>query len=133
MILAGGSLHETGRPGIEEVTTAAAKAVLAVLVDRGVVARDGETYELTASPDDVVALGRDLARRFETLRREDSGRLAAVRAYAESMECRSVGLRRYFGEADPPPCHKCDRCKDRDRKKTSGGERSTSSGRPFAG
>jgi ATP-dependent DNA helicase RecQ len=117
-----------------QVTTAAAKAVLAVLVDRGVVTRDGETYVLTASSDDVVALGTDLARRFETLRREDSRRLAAVRAYAESDECRSVGLRRYFGEADPPACHECDRCKGRrDRKKTSGGDRGTTSGRPFAG
>jgi ATP-dependent DNA helicase RecQ len=97
-----------------QVTTAAAGAVLGILLDRGLVTREGAAHGLaplaTEPEQDVLALGRDLAARFETIRSEDRRRLDAVRAYAESCECRSVVLRRYFGEPDPPPCRKCDRC-----------------------
>jgi ATP-dependent DNA helicase RecQ len=43
--------------------------------------------------------------------REDARRLAALEAYANTDECRSVFIRRYFGEADPPRCGRCDRCR----------------------
>jgi len=52
----------------------------------------------------------DLVRRLETLRREDEERLEAIDAYARTAECRSMFIRRYFGETDPPPCGRCDRC-----------------------
>lgn len=43
--------------------------------------------------------------------REDARRLAALEAYANTEECRSVFIRRYFGEPDPPRCGRCDRCR----------------------
>jgi superfamily II DNA helicase RecQ len=44
---------------------------------------------------------------------QDARRLAAIRQYAESEECRSRFIRRYFGEPDPPACGLCDRCQPR--------------------
>jgi ATP-dependent DNA helicase RecQ len=34
-----------------------------------------------------------------------------VADYAQSGDCRSVFLRRYFGEEHPPRCGTCDRCR----------------------
>jgi hypothetical protein len=93
-----------------QTTTAAARAVLGVFAERGIVARDGDSHRLAVSPGELLAVGKDLARRFETLRREDHGRLEAVRAYAQALECRSAVVRRYFGERDPPSCGTCDVC-----------------------
>lgn len=55
----------------------------------------------------------ELASRLETLRLQDAKRLAAIAEYAETEECRSRFIRRYFGEADPPLCGLCDRCRMR--------------------
>ena len=52
----------------------------------------------------------DLSKRFETIRRQDAARLRAVGGYALTEACRSVFIRRWFGEAQPPECGKCDRC-----------------------
>jgi len=41
-----------------------------------------------------------LRSRFEILRREDARRLRAVVEYANDTGCRSVALRRYFGDED---------------------------------
>lgn len=98
-----------------QVTTAAAKALLTLLEGRGLVSRDGDEYRLVIPAADLRALGRDLATRFETLRREDDRRLVAVREYAEASDCRSVVLRRYFGEEEPPRCGRCDVCVARGR------------------
>src|SRR5207249_2607029 len=49
--------------------------------------------------------------RFEILRREDARRLRAVVEYANDTGCRSVALRRYFGDEDTTPCGRCDLCR----------------------
>jgi len=51
--------------------------------------------------------------RSETERREDAHRLRAVAEYAHTDECRSVFIRRWFGEENPPKCGNCDRCRPR--------------------
>ncbi len=38
-------------------------------------------------------------------------KLKTVAAYATTEECRSVFIRRYFGEDLPPRCGTCDRCR----------------------
>lgn len=65
----------------------------------------------------------ELARRLETLRRQDVKRLAALAEYAETDECRSRFIRRYFGEESPPACGVCDNCR------RSGAATGTGSGR----
>jgi superfamily II DNA helicase RecQ len=49
--------------------------------------------------------------KLKTFRYEGERRLQAVANYAQSNECRSVFLRRYFGEEHPPRCGTCDRCR----------------------
>jgi ATP-dependent DNA helicase RecQ len=71
----------------------------------------GATYEVRVGARALESAARDLAARLETLRREDEKRLQAVAAYATTQGCRSVFLRRYFGEDDPPRCGSCDRCR----------------------
>jgi superfamily II DNA helicase RecQ len=39
--------------------------------------------------------------------------LAVIAQYAQTEGCRSVFLRRFFGEEDPPSCGTCDRCRVR--------------------
>jgi ATP-dependent DNA helicase RecQ len=37
-------------------------------------------------------------------------KLAHIKGYAETQECRSRYLQRYFGESNPPECGNCDNC-----------------------
>jgi superfamily II DNA helicase RecQ len=48
-------------------------------------------------------------------------RLRTVAEYARSEECRSVFLRRYFGEEAPPRRGTCDRCRASARQPAAGG------------
>lgn len=68
-------------------------------------------YELLVDKETLRRGARELAGRLDTMQREDERRLQAVAEYASTEECRSVFLRRYFGEPDPPKCGNCDRCR----------------------
>ena len=49
-----------------------------------------------------------------TLRKEAAEkRLGAMLRYLNGDECRSIAIRRYFGEQEPSPCGICDRCRER--------------------
>ncbi len=65
---------------------------------------------IKAEPDAFEASAEDLARRLDVERVAAERRLGIVREYARTAECRSVFLRRYFGEDNPPRCGVCDRC-----------------------
>jgi ATP-dependent DNA helicase RecQ len=54
---------------------------------------------------------RDLVAKLKTFRYEGERRLRLLPDYAQSKECRSVFIRRYFGEDHPPRCGTCDRCR----------------------
>jgi superfamily II DNA helicase RecQ len=54
---------------------------------------------------------RSLAGRFLTLRTQDGRRLDRLAEYVNSMECRAIFLRRYFGEEAGNPCGLCDICR----------------------
>jgi superfamily II DNA helicase RecQ len=63
-------------------------------------------------PLEIFRFGaRDLVAKLKTFRHEGERRLRSVADYAQSEECRSVFLRRYCGEEDPPRCGTCDRCR----------------------
>jgi ATP-dependent DNA helicase RecQ len=49
---------------------------------------------------------------FEKKRR-DLARLQSVIAYANAADCRQAWILRYFGEAEPVPCLRCDSCQSR--------------------
>jgi RecQ helicase-like protein len=67
---------------------------------------------IVVAPLEIFRAGAsDLVAKLKTFRYEDERRLGAVADYARSEECRSVFLRRYFGEGHPPRCGTCDRCR----------------------
>lgn len=87
------------------------RSLCAELEQMGVVDVDAERrYIALVDPDEIEVRAKDLAARFEVLRREDARRLAAMADYAATEDCRSRFLRRWFGETDPPRCGRCDRC-----------------------
>src|SRR5207249_3777040 len=82
------------------------------LVEAGVCERvGGGRIHPTVPLDTLVERVESLRSRFEILRREDARRLRAVVEYANDTGCRSVALRRYFGDEDTTPCGRCDLCR----------------------
>jgi ATP-dependent DNA helicase RecQ len=55
---------------------------------------------------------RDLVAKLKIFRYEGERRLRAVADYAQSEDCRSAFLQRYFGDEQPSRCGTCDRCID---------------------
>src|SRR5205823_3203378 len=94
------------------VSQRAATSLVTTLVEAGVCERVGEgRIHPTVPLDTLVERVESLRSRFEILRREDARRLRAVVEYANEAGCRSVALRRYFGDEDPTPCGRCDLCR----------------------
>ena len=88
------------------------EVLLSDLEQAGLVQRDQEGRVNVVVPLEVFKAGaRDLVAKLKTFRYEGERRLRAVADYAQSEECRSVFLRRYFGEEHPPRCGTCDRCR----------------------
>jgi len=87
----------------------ACAALCAELEEAGLLRQEGGGYRVAVGPDELASGAADLAGRLETLRREDRRRLESVEGYATTTGCRSVFIRRYFGEEDPPRCGRCDR------------------------
>jgi len=88
------------------------QSLLSDLEQAGLVERDEEDrIVLAVKLEPFKAGARDLVAKLKTFRYEGERRLRAVAAYAKSEDCRSVFLRRYFGEEDAPRCGVCDRCR----------------------
>jgi len=94
------------------ISQRAAMSLVTTLVEAGVCERvPGGRIHPTVPLDTLVDRVESLRSRFEVLRREDARRLRAVVEYANESGCRSVALRRYFGDEDPTPCGRCDLCR----------------------
>lgn len=88
------------------------EALLSDLEQAGLVARDPEGHiTIAVAPEAFRAGARDLVAKLKTFRFEGERRLRIVADYARTEECRSVFVRRYFGEENPPRCGTCDRCR----------------------
>lgn len=88
------------------------EALLSDLEQASLVEHNPEGLINIAVPLETFRAGaRDLVAKLKTFRYEAERRLGAVADYARSEECRSVFLRRYFGEEHPPRCGICDRCR----------------------
>jgi len=97
-----------------QVPASNAASILASLEGVGAVEESDDEpgrFFVALAAADFDARVHDLARRLETARTQDARRLEAVRDYVRSPECRSVFLRRWFGETNPPECGLCDRCR----------------------
>ncbi len=87
-------------------------ALCVQLEEIGLIAQvEKKRYLAAASAAQLRSGAKDLESRLEIQRRQDARRLRAVADYAETEECRSVFLRRWFGEEKPPRCGNCDRCR----------------------
>ena len=94
------------------VSQRAASSLVTVLVEAGICERvDGQRVHPLVPLETLVERVEGLRSRFEILRREDARRLRAVVEYTQEPVCRSVALRRYFGDDDPTPCGRCDLCR----------------------
>jgi hypothetical protein len=94
------------------ISQRAATSLVTTLVEAGICERvDGDRVHPTVPLDTLVDRVASLRSRFEVLRREDARRLRAIVEYANETGCRSVALRRYFGDEDPTPCGRCDLCR----------------------
>jgi hypothetical protein len=93
------------------ISQRAASSIVTALVDAGICERvdDGRIHAL-GPLETMVERVESLRNRFEVLRREDGRRMRAVVEYVNEPTCRSVALRRYFGDTDPSPCGRCDLC-----------------------
>jgi ATP-dependent DNA helicase RecQ len=91
------------------------QTLLSDLEQAGLVRHDQEGRIEVAVPLETFRDGaQDLVAKLKTFRFEGERRLRTVAAYAQSGECRSMFLRRYFGEEHPPRCGTCDRCRTND-------------------
>jgi ATP-dependent DNA helicase RecQ len=89
-----------------------AEVLLLDLEQAGLIRRDEEErISLAVSPAAFAAGAHDLVGKLKTSRYESERRLRIVADYARSKECRSLFLRRYFGEENPPRCGTCDVCR----------------------
>lgn len=74
---------------------------------RKVIASDVGTLGLATgaevTPEDLLEL-------YEKRRTQNARRLELMLCYAENAICRTVQLRRYFGEDADVNCGRCDRC-----------------------
>lgn len=99
-----------------------AEVLLSDLEQTALVRRDQEGGIIVGVPLEFFrAGGRDLVAKLKTFRYEGERRLRAVADYAQSEECRSVFLRRHFGDEQPPRCGICDRCRAIDAAATRAG------------
>jgi len=92
-----------------QVPATACAALCAELEESGLLAHEASGYRIGVSAEEFASGVRELVFQLETFRRQDGRRLAAVEEYASTGDCRSVCIRRYFGEPDPPRCGLCDR------------------------
>ena len=95
-----------------QVPVTTCRAICGQLEEAGLIERDADKrYHARVEPEALVSGIEDLAARLDTKQRQDSRRLQAMAEYAASDECRSVFIRKWFGEEDPPRCGQCDRCR----------------------
>ena len=95
-----------------QVPVTTCRAICGQLEEAGLIERDAEKrYHARVEPEALVSGIEDLAARLDTKQRQDSRRLQAMAEYASSDECRSVFIRKWFGEEEPPRCGHCDRCR----------------------
>jgi ATP-dependent DNA helicase RecQ len=88
------------------------EVLLSDLEEAGLVERDQDGgVAIVVPPESFQAGVRDLVTKLKIFRYEGERRLRLIADYANSEECRSVFIRRYFGEEYPPRCGTCDRCR----------------------
>ena len=95
-----------------QVPSTSCRAMCNQLEETGMVVQEtGKKICVRVDTATLQAAISDLAKRFDTVQREDMRRINAISDYTAADACRSVFIRRWFGEPDPPTCGKCDHCR----------------------
>src|SRR6185312_6179099 len=88
------------------------EVLLSDLEEAGSVERDKDGGIAIVVPPEAFKAGvRDLVTKLKIFRYEGERRLRLIADYANSEECRSIFIRRYFGEEYSPRCGTCDCCR----------------------
>jgi ATP-dependent DNA helicase RecQ len=110
--------EEKRKPSAETLAISAgvpqriAESLVVDLQDAGLIAQGKDGAIKLAVPVAAFRAGaRELVAKVKTFRFEGERKLKTVAAYATTDECRSIFIRRYFGEDLPPRCGTCDRCR----------------------
>jgi ATP-dependent DNA helicase RecQ len=87
------------------------QVILHLLGEADLVRRSRRGYLLKVAelPSDT-ALER-LLQSYEERAVSDKDRLAVMMHYAETVDCRTQTIRRYFGDPEGEPCRRCDNCR----------------------
>jgi ATP-dependent DNA helicase RecQ len=89
-----------------------AESLIVDLQDAGLITQGKDGAIKLAVPVAAFRAGaRELVAKVKTFRFEGERKLKTVAGYANTEECRSVFIRRYFGEDLPPRCGACDKCR----------------------
>lgn len=104
--------HPVGLGELADATKSSTRQLgssIGLLVDSLAVTRHGERLALATgtSVEDAVAAAFGVAEQHERI---DESRIAMMRSYSETLECRRIFLLGYFGEARSEPCGDCDTC-----------------------
>jgi ATP-dependent DNA helicase RecQ len=108
-------IRERGRSGRAELSSAlglaprTARALVNLLQDADLVGTRGRHLVVVADLPPEEAAARAVAS-ADSRNRIEQSRIAMVRAYAETTQCRRTFLLGYFGEERPEPCGDCDTC-----------------------
>lgn len=95
-----------------QVPSTSCRAMCNQLEESGIVVQEtGKKIRVRVDTETLQAAVSDLAKRFDTVQREDMRRINAISDYTATDSCRSIFIRQWFGELDPPMCGKCDYCK----------------------
>jgi ATP-dependent DNA helicase RecQ len=99
-----------------EVGVTRTKAVLEGLREAGLVVEEEGAFRLIGQPKigDAIKL---LTRSNEERRTADRRRLDGMINYANGTECHVMHIRRYFEDAEPTPCGRCDICEPKLRRR----------------
>ena len=95
-----------------QVVTTACRALCNQIEEAGLLERNSDR-SLRAKVDiETLRSGiAELAQQFAVVQREDLRRINRIAEYALAKECRSVYMRKWFGEESPPECGRCDNCR----------------------
>jgi ATP-dependent DNA helicase RecQ len=105
-----------GRTRADDIAGAAAlglrktQVLLTHLCDAGFLREDPEGFALVGDVPGAEAI-EQIVHGYVVRRAEDRRRLEGVVRYCESTMCRARILATYFGDAAPPACGRCDRCR----------------------
>jgi hypothetical protein len=90
-----------------------AEALLSDLEQAGLIEHKKEAIKLKVPLAAFRTGARELVAKVKTFAFAGERKLKTVASYATTADCRSVFIRSYFGEPNPPRCGTCDLCRAR--------------------